>query len=105
MVLASGSIAFSQTLSPGVMDVGKMSAAHVPEENIINYIKGSGITYHLTTDDIIYLNGQGATPNVLAVLQAAGPAPDAAPAPQEPPPTPAPSVTTAGLAWGQSAFF
>jgi hypothetical protein len=85
--MLSGGSVFSQNLSSGVMDVGKMASAHVSEDNIINYINGSGVAYHLTPDDIIYLNGQGVTPNVMARLQSGGPAP--APAVQEPPPAPA----------------
>jgi len=91
-LLLAGSAALAQNLSPGVMDVGKLAAAHVPEDNIVNFVKASGIAYHLTPDDIIYLNGQGVTANVLALMQnsaPAAPAPEAAPAPAEPPPAPA----------------
>ncbi len=92
-VAATGITALGQTtLSPGVADVGKLAAARVPEEMIINFAKSSGVSYHLTPDDIIYLNGQGATPNVMAFLQntppPAAPAPEAAPSPPPPPPTP-----------------
>jgi hypothetical protein len=94
--LICGGVALAQSLSPGVMDIGKLANAHVPEETIINYVKGSGISYHLTTDDIIYLNGQGVTPNVMTLLQSSGPAPE--PAAQTPPPTPAPPPENASAA-------
>src|SRR5271154_2315868 len=94
-----GSVAIAQNFSPGVMDVGKLAAAHVPEDTIINYIKGSGINYHLSPDDIIYLSGQGVTPHVMALLQSGPPAaPAPAPAPSEPPPTPAPPPADASAA-------
>ena len=98
-MLLTGSVALAQNLSPGVMDVGKLAAAHVPEDNIVNFVKASGIAYHLTPDDIIYLNGQGVTANVLALMQnsaPAAPAPEAAPA--GPPPTPAPPPPDASAA-------
>jgi hypothetical protein len=99
--ILSASLALAQNLSPGVMDVGKMAAAHVSEDNIINYVKASGIAYHLSPDDIIYLNGQGVTANVVALLQSSGPvlapAPEAGPS-AEPPPTPAPPPADASAA-------
>ena len=96
-ILLSGSAALAQSLSPGVMDVGKLAAAHIPEDNIVNFVKASGVAYHLTPDDIIYLNSQGVTQPVLSMMQSiGGGAP--APAPQEPPPTPAPPPSDATAA-------
>jgi hypothetical protein len=103
--LLCGGTSLAQNLSPGVMDVGKLASAKVPEETIINFVQSSGITYHLTPDDIIYLTGQGVTPKVMSLLQSSGP-PPAAPAqpqapeppPSEPPPTPAPPPPDASAA-------
>ncbi|MGA2557713.1 MAG: hypothetical protein ABSG04_15705, partial [Verrucomicrobiota bacterium] len=80
-------------LSPALLDVVKLAQAHMPEDIIIAQIKNSGATYSLSADDILYLNSQGVSTNVISVLQQMRPAaPPAypAPAPVPIPTTPAP---------------
>jgi len=90
-------VAHAQTapanLSPALLDVVKLAQAHMPEDIIIAQIKNSGATYSLSADDILYLNSQGVSANVISVLQQMRPAaPPAypAPAPVPAPTTPAP---------------
>jgi hypothetical protein len=58
-------------LSPGLMEVVKLAQAHMSDDIISSYIKNSGTAYSLSADDIIYLNSQGVSQNVIAVLQQA----------------------------------
>ncbi len=120
LALAGGLVAWSNltgnlqaaNLSAGVEDVGKLVAAKVPDDTILTVIGNSGVNYHLTSDDIVYLSTLGTSQKVLsALLQskapssfAPAPAPDNAapvvanaPAP-EPPPTPAPPPADATAA-------
>jgi hypothetical protein len=86
------------TLSPGVPEILKLSAAHVGDDAIIAFIGNSGTSYNLGVNEIIYLKGQGLSDHVLAVMldqhkhvaavsvQVTTPAP--APAPAAPASTP-----------------
>jgi hypothetical protein len=87
-------------LSPDLQEVVKLSHARMPDDVIENYINSSGKAYHLSADDIIYLNGQGVSPAVIRVLQTANPtpppqasAPPSAPAPMQPNPAPSSAPT------------
>jgi len=111
LCLHGASSAHAQTapsnLSPGVLEIVRLSQAHMSDDVIQSYIKNSGVSYHLSADDILYLNSQGVSQPVLTALlkaapdKAPAPAPTPAPAPQYsmPPPaisqpsTPAPVVT------------
>ena len=86
-------------LSPGVPDVAKMSQSHVPDDVVLDFLKGKGYTYNLTTDDVIYLNTAGVSKPVLDYMIASGPA--GAP-PAEVAPTP-PVVATIAPTDGSSA--
>jgi hypothetical protein len=92
---SGGSVGRGQTapanLSPGLMEVVKLAQAHMSDDIITSYIKNSGAAYSLSADDIIYLNSQGVSQNVIAALQQARPAaPPMSGAPM--PATPAPSA-------------
>ena len=95
-----GNVAHAQTaysnLSPDLQEVVKLSQSHMGDDVIVNYIRSSGKSYHLSADDIIYLNGQGVSQGVISALQTAGAAGVNPPPvvstpvvpPQAPPPTP-----------------
>jgi len=74
-------------LSPGVQEIVKLSQAHMNDDVMLSYIKNSGVAYHLSADDILYLNSQGVSQPVLSALLKAtadttsASAPAAAPAP------------------------
>jgi hypothetical protein len=78
IALASSNFGLAQApppgLSPGVADVAKMSVSRVPDDVVLDFLKGKGYTYNLTTDDVIYLNGAGVTKPVLDYMIASGPA-------------------------------
>ncbi len=80
-------------LSPALLDVVKLAQAHLPDDIIMAQIKNSGAAYSLSADDILYLNSQGVSANVIALLQQmkpAAPQPYGGPVPVPPPSTPAP---------------
>jgi hypothetical protein len=77
-------------LSPGVQEVVKLSQAHMSDDVILSYIRNSGVSYRLTADDILYLNGQGVSQPILSALLKAAPDTASAPAPT---PTAAPPVS------------
>src|ERR1035438_1999142 len=78
-------------LSPALLDVVKLAQAKMSDDIIIAQIKNSGATYSLSADDILYLNSQGVSANVISVLQQMKPAaPPAYPTPAPVPTTPAP---------------
>lgn len=80
-------------LSPGLADVIKLVEAKVGDEVVLNYIKSSGVTYHPTAAEIVYLTDLGVSDAVIsAILQpaqpgvaAAAPAPEPVAAPVEAP--------------------
>jgi hypothetical protein len=88
-------------LSPGVQEVVRLSQAHMSDDVILSYIRNSGVSYHLSADDILYLNTQSVSQPVISALLKAGgsatPAPAPAPAPPAsvPPPAPVQPVTPA----------
>ncbi len=102
LAVAAGGAARAQTLSPGVEDVGKLAAAGVPDETIFVYIRSSGNTFHLTPDDIIYLNSKGAGPHLIGFMSGqdqssvSAPAPD--PSVSSTPPAPIPMPSPAPMA-------
>jgi hypothetical protein len=84
-------------LSPALLEVVKLAQAHMSDDIITSYIKNSGAAYPLSVDDILYLNSQGVSQNVIAVLQQSKPAAPAYPATPQPPAypaTPAPAYPT-----------
>lgn len=101
---ATAGHAQSANASPAVQEVVKLTKAHMSDDVILAYIRNSGASYHLSADDILYLNSQGVSqPVISALLQsqssgtppaAAAPpvatAPAANPAPITPSPAPAP---------------
>jgi len=97
---SAGSVGRAQTapanLSPALLEVVKLAQAKMSDDIITSYIKNSGAAYSLSADDILYLNSQGVSQNVISVLQQTRPA---APAPA-PAPTPAPDIS--GLPPGSS---
>jgi len=89
---AAGGTGLAQTpaanLSPDLQEVVKLSQQKMSDDIIVSYIKNSGKAYKLGADDIIYLNGQGVSQAVIAVLlqnsaasSPAAPAPTTSPAP------------------------
>lgn len=83
-------------LSPDLQEVVKLAQVKMGDDVIKNYIVSSGKVYHLSADDIIYLNSQGVSSGVISTLQAtagnANPAPAVAPSSAPiPPPTPTPA--------------
>ena len=87
-------------LSPALLDVVKLAQNHLSDDIIIAQIKNSGTIYSLSADDILYLNSQGVSQNVIAALQQtrlAAPAMPSfpAPAPAQYPPPAAPVPPTA----------
>jgi hypothetical protein len=107
-VLAAGPASNAQTtaanLSPDLQEVVKLAQAHMSDDVILSFIKGSGKSYILSADDMLYLNSQGVSqPVITALMQTksaalAAPAAPAAPAPAPPPavmPAPAPAPVAA----------
>ena len=95
---SGGSVGRAQTapanLSPGLMEVVKLAQAHMTDDIITSYIKNSGAAYSLSADDIIYLNSQGVSQNVIAALQQARPAAPPMSVAPVPPATPPPAAPT-----------
>ncbi|QGJ69076.1 Hypothetical protein PBC10988_7420 [Planctomycetales bacterium 10988] len=58
-----------------VQDVVSLSNSRIADELIINHIRGNGMVAPLTTNDLVYLNNAGVSPNVIAVMQEPPPAP------------------------------
>ena len=85
----------SQSLSPDLQEVVKLSQSHMGDDVIVNYIRSSGKSYRLSADDIIYLSGQGVSQGVISALQTTSVnSPNPAPvisAPVVPPPGPTPA--------------
>lgn len=50
-------------------DVVKLAQAHQSDDVIIAYIRGSGASFALTADEIIYLSNQGVSQSAISVLQ------------------------------------
>ena len=61
-------------LPAGVEEVIKLTKAGMSEDLILAKVKKAGVSYDLTTDQIIYLKNQGVSEKVIAALLQAGPA-------------------------------
>ncbi len=75
-------------LSPGLEEVVKLTKSQMADDVIISYINNTGMAYHLSADDMLYLKGQGVTQPVISALlqaKAAAAAPVANPASVPPP--------------------
>ena len=96
-----------QNLPAGVQDVVKLTKAGLSEKIILSKVTQDGVSYNLTTDQIIYLKNQGVPESVIDALVQSGPAgappapvstpsaPPLPPPPQAEPPTPSGGATTA----------
>jgi len=98
------------SLPPGMVDVIGLTKAGFGEDGILAKVKKAGVSYDLTTEQMIYLKNQGVSENVISTLLQAGPAttppppvntaPVTPPPPSavtsEPPSTPAPASTSSG---------
>ncbi len=76
--------------SPDLQQIVKLTQAQISDEVIVSFIKNSGKTYNLTSDDILYLNSQHVSQPVIAALlqsKAAATPPAAPPDQSVPPPT------------------
>lgn len=60
-------------LSPELQQVVRLAQQHINDDVIVNYVKNSGKSFKLSADDIIYLNSQGVSQNVINTLQTAVP--------------------------------
>jgi hypothetical protein len=83
-------------LAYGVSQILQLSQAKVPDDTIVTYIKGTGTSYGLTADQIIYLQQHGVSSTVINTMltqpRAGVMAYSSAPAPAAPvPTTPAPA--------------
>jgi hypothetical protein len=90
-------------LPAGVEEVVKLTKAGMGEDLILTKVKKAGVSYDLTTDQIIYLKNQGVSEKVIAALLQAGPASapsTAASTPSTSPPLPPPG--TEGVTTGAS---
>ena len=91
---SAGSLGLAQTssavLSPDLQEVMTLSRQHMSDDVITSYIRSTGKTYHLSADDIVYLNNQGVSQTVITTLLQTATT-TAAPvdqAPPQPPSTP-----------------
>jgi len=101
-----GTTANAQTppnLPPGVQDVVRLSKAGLSENIILSKVRQDGVSYNLTTDQIIYLKNQGVPESVIgAMVQggSAGAPPAPASTPSAPPPAAPPQAGTAAPSGG-----
>jgi len=73
--------------APSLEDVVRMTQQNIPDNQIIDQIRTSGAVYHLTSDQLIYLNQNGVHQVVINELQAtAYRPPQRVYVPQPPPP-------------------
>ena len=75
------------SLPPGMVDVIGLAKAGFSEDGILAKVKRAGVSYDLTTEQMIYLKNQGVSENVISALLQAGPTTS------PPPPVNTPSVT------------
>ena len=111
---AANAQAAAANLSPDLQQIVKLAQAHMSDDVILSFVKGTGKTYTLSADDMVYLSSQGVSQAVLSLLmqpQGAAPgippvsappasvppayAPGPAAAPVYPAPAPAPAYPTA----------
>jgi hypothetical protein len=63
----------SPQFSPAVEEVAKLSKAGVSDTVTLAYVRNSGMTYSLDAQDVLWLQGQGVSPQVVtAMLQQGG---------------------------------
>ncbi|MGD0412461.1 MAG: DUF6600 domain-containing protein [Verrucomicrobiota bacterium] len=99
-VLTAGPASNAQTtaanLSPDLQQIVKLAQAHMSDDVILGFIKGSGKSYALSADDMLYLNSQGVSQAVISALMQTQSAAPAASAPASaPPPAPPPAAAPA----------
>jgi hypothetical protein len=73
-------------LSPGLPEVIKLSKDKMEDSIVLTYIKGSGLSFKLSVDEIICLRHEGVSENVINRLQQSA-------APAQHPTVPSPSAT------------
>jgi hypothetical protein len=56
--------------APSLEDVVRMTMQNIPDNQIIDQVRTSGAVYHLTSDQLIYLNQNGVHQPVISELQA-----------------------------------
>src|SRR5580698_11594556 len=71
---ANNNQAASANLPSGIEDVIKLTHAGLNEDVILNKIKNDGVSYNLSTDQLIYLSNQGVSQNVISALLQSKPA-------------------------------
>jgi hypothetical protein len=86
-VLSAGTVGYAQSAADiarqNMEEVVRLTQAKMTDEVLVTYIKTSGKTYSLSSDDLLYLNSRGVSQAVLdAMLVASG---GVAPAPAPPP--------------------
>jgi hypothetical protein len=87
-------VANAQTTTSDLLEVVRLSQAHMTDDVILTYIKTSGKVYNLSADDMIYLSGQGVSqPVISAMVQTSGAATAAAPSEEASAPPPAVAIT------------
>ncbi|HTA29459.1 MAG TPA: DUF6600 domain-containing protein [Candidatus Cybelea sp.] len=90
-VLSAGPVGYAQSPADiaraNMEEVVRLTQAKMTDEVLVNFIKTSGKTYSLSSDDLLYLNSRGVSQPVLdaMLLASGGVAPAAAPAPEAPP--------------------
>jgi hypothetical protein len=70
---------------PGLQEIVRLTKAHMTDDVILAYIKNSGLSYKLSADDVLYLNGQGVSQPVISALLQSTPAPAPVPTAAAPP--------------------
>jgi hypothetical protein len=90
-VLSAGTVGYAQSPADiaraNMEEVVRLTQAKMTDEVLVNYIKTSGKTYSLSSDDLLYLNSRGVSQPVLdaMLLASGGVAPPPAPAAEPPP--------------------
>jgi hypothetical protein len=67
-VITANAQSSRENLSAGVDDIVKLSKAHMNDDLILKFATNSGIAFNLTADDLLYLNRQGVSDNVILTL-------------------------------------
>ena len=84
---ASNAQTTAANLSPDLQEIVKLAQAHMSDDVILSFIKGSGKSYTLSADDMLYLNSQGVSQPVISALmqtKSAAPATPATPSLRRP---------------------
>ena len=64
----TASIEAPSDLSPDLQEILRLSRQGIPDDVIINFIKNSGKSYNLSSDDVAYLKGRGISAAVISAL-------------------------------------